>query len=299
MLRVLALVMLLSAALDATAALADARQDCQMLRGDAAIQACDLAIGEFPRDAEAYKNRGNAYLAKADLDRAIADYTKAIEIDQKYAKAYYGRGIAYEARAIPTALSLTTRRRSRSIRTTPTPMATAVTPTAPRAISTSPSPTIRKRSRSIRKTPTLTTTAAVAYGDKGDFDRATANFTKAIEIDPKDAFPYNNRCWLRAKANRDLPLALADCDAGVGLAPNNAESLDSRGFLYLRLGRFDEAIADYDAALKINPRLAGGLYGRGLAKRKKGDQAGGDADVAAARAIQADIADEYAKYGMN
>jgi hypothetical protein len=41
------------------------------------------------------------------------------------------------------------------------------------------------------------------------------------------------------------------------------------------------------------------LYGRDLAKRKKGDQAGGDADIAAARANQADIADEYAKYGMN
>jgi hypothetical protein len=49
--------------------------------------------------------------------------------------------------------------------------------------------------------------------------------------------------------------------------------------------------------LKINPRRAGPLYGRGLAKRKNGDQAGGDADIAAARAIRADIADEYAKYG--
>ena len=47
MLRVLALVMLFSAALDATAALADARQDCEKLRGDAAIQA-DIA-GEYSR----------------------------------------------------------------------------------------------------------------------------------------------------------------------------------------------------------------------------------------------------------
>ena len=139
----------------------------------------------------------------------------------------------------------------------------------------------------------------VAYGNNGDFDRAAANFTRAIEIDPKDALPYDNRCWLRAKANRDLPLALADCDAGVGLAPNNAKGLSNRGFLYLRLDRLDEAIADYDPALKINPRLAVALYGRGLCERKKGDQAGGDADVGAARAIQADIADEFAKYGMN
>ena len=105
-------------------------------------------------------------------------------------------------------------------------------------------------------------------------DRGRHRANQAIEIDPKDAAAYNNRCWLRATANRDLPLALADCDASVGLAPNDAGSLDSRGFLYLRLGRLDEAIADYDAALKINPRLAGSSYGRGLAKRKKGDQAG-------------------------
>ena len=81
MLRELTLMVLFSAALDATAALADARQDCEKLRADAAIQACGQAIGEFPRDADAYDNRGAAYLAKGDLDRAIADYTKAIEIE--------------------------------------------------------------------------------------------------------------------------------------------------------------------------------------------------------------------------
>jgi hypothetical protein len=47
---------------------------------------------------------------------------------------------------------------------------------------------------------------------------------------------------------------------------------------------FDEAIADYDAALKLNPKMAASLYGRGLAKQKNGDQAGGDADIAAAKA---------------
>jgi tetratricopeptide (TPR) repeat protein len=265
MLRVLALVMLFSAALDATAALADARQDCEKLRGDAAIQACDQTIGEFPRDAEAYNNRGNAYLAKGDFDRAIADYTKAIEIDPKDADAYNNRSYAYHAKG-----------------------------DFDRAIA------------DYTKVIEIDPRAAAAYGNrgdvyeaKGDFERAAADFTKAIEIDPKYADAYINRCWLRATANRDLTLAFADCDTGLRLAPNDANGLDSLGFLYLRLGRLDEAIAEYDAALQTNPRLAGSLYGRGLAKRKKGDQAGGDADIAAAKAIQADIADEYAKYGMN
>ena len=60
----------------------------------------------------------------------------------------------------------------------------------------------------------------------------------------------------------------------------------------------DDAVADYDEALKLNPKQAGSLYGRGLAKLKKGDAGGGEADIAAAKAIQADIAEEFARYGV-
>jgi hypothetical protein len=76
---------------------------------------------------------------------------------------------------------------------------------------------------------------------------------------------------------------------GVGavwLGPNNTLNLSTRGFVYLRLDRLDEAIADYDAALKLNPKMAGPLYGRGIARQKKGDQAGGDADIAARQGDQ-------------
>jgi tetratricopeptide (TPR) repeat protein len=46
-------------------------------------------------NALAYSSRGNAYLAKGDLDRAIVDFTEAIRLDPKYAEAYYNRGTAY------------------------------------------------------------------------------------------------------------------------------------------------------------------------------------------------------------
>jgi hypothetical protein len=36
----------------------------------------------------------------------------------------------------------------------------------------------------------------------------------------------------------------------------------------------------------------------GLAKLRKGDVAGSEADIAAAKAIRADIADEFARYGV-
>jgi tetratricopeptide (TPR) repeat protein len=111
-------------------------------------------------------------------------------------------------------------------------------------------------------------------------------------------FVLANRCWTRAVLGRELPQALDDCDAALRLKPDNAGTLDWRGFTNLRLRRLDAAIADYDAALKLNPRLAGSLYGRGLAKRWKGDNAAGEADAIAAKAIQADIAGEFARYGV-
>jgi tetratricopeptide (TPR) repeat protein len=63
-----------------------------------------------------------------------------------------------------------------------------------------------------------------------------------------------------------------------------ANALEARALVYLKLGQLDKAIADYDAALKTNPELAGPLYGRGMAKLRTGDVAGGDADTASAKA---------------
>ncbi len=66
----------------------------------------------------------------------------------------------------------------------------------------------------------------------------------------------------------------------------------------MKLGQYDSAIADYGAALKLDPKLAGSLYGRGIAEAKKGDNADSIADIAAAEAIQSDIAHEFANYGV-
>ena len=50
--------------------------------------------------------------------------------------------------------------------------------------------------------------------------------------------------------------------------------------------------------LRRTPKDAGSLYARGVAKLRSGDTAAGDADIAAAKAIKADIATVYASYGV-
>jgi tetratricopeptide (TPR) repeat protein len=125
------------------------------------------------------------------------------------------------------------------------------------------------------------------YGITGDHARAIADFTKAISLDPKNANAYNNRCLGLAVSGRPQS-ALTDCDTALRLRPDYVSAFENRAFAYYQLARYDEALAGYDAALKLNPNEASALYGRGMTKLKKGDPTG-DADIAAAKAINPNV----------
>ncbi len=47
-------------------------------------------------DPVAHTIRGIAYAEKGQYDQAISDFNKALEINPRYATAYYNRGIAYK-----------------------------------------------------------------------------------------------------------------------------------------------------------------------------------------------------------
>ena len=111
------------------------------------------------------------------------------------------------------------------------------------------------------------------------------------------ALGLNQRCWKRAITGK-LEEALADCERSLLLRPQEAGTLDSRGFVYLKLGRFRESITDYDAALSLDPANASALYGRGIAKLKKGNAAAGRRDIAKAKAIKSDIDEEFVRHGV-
>jgi len=48
-----------------------------------------------PDESYYYVNRGDGYFEKGEMDLAIADYSKAIEMDSSFSISYYKRGMAY------------------------------------------------------------------------------------------------------------------------------------------------------------------------------------------------------------
>jgi tetratricopeptide (TPR) repeat protein len=145
---------------------------------------------------------------------------------------------------------------------------------------------------------TFLTRRGISYVRAGRDALAEADFA-AARAHAVGASELNSMCWAKATAGVGLNSALADCDAALNLNPENPSILDSRAFVLLRLDRLAEAIAVYDRALSLSPRLAPSLYGRSIARRRQGDQAGAEADRSAAIAVDGDIAETFETYGIN
>jgi TonB family protein len=143
----------------------------------------------------------------------------------------------------------------------------------------------------------LLTERGIVYAKSGQPALAERDFSAARAI-ATSATALNSICWRKATAGVALDTALSECDAAVAEAPNRSDMIDSRGFVLLRLARYEEAIACYDSALSIRPNSAYSLYGRGLAKRRHGQVAEANADIGKARLIDAQVAERFADYGL-
>ena len=115
---------------------------------------------------------------------------------------------------------------------------------------------------------------------------------------PGNSALLNSGCWARAIANVELERALKDCTKAIELSEDPSGILDSRGLVYVRMKRYDDAIADLDAALRLNPGIAESMFVRGVAKSFKGASAEADTDIRDARTIKPDIETQYAAIGV-
>lgn len=149
---------------------------------------------------------------------------------------------------------------------------------------------------SPRQVPLLTERAYGYFrqGNAAAAEREVANARNAAGTPTE----LNNICWFLGSRNFLLQTALDTCSAALEKQPTAAYTLDSKGFVLLRLQRYDEALAAYDAALAQRQKFPASLYGRGIVKRRLGRQQDAKADIDAANAIDATVALEFASFGI-
>jgi tetratricopeptide (TPR) repeat protein len=111
---------------------------------------------------------------------------------------------------------------------------------------------------------------AQIHAIKGEYDQAVADATKAVEIDPTLAIAYVSRANIHVRRG-DFERAIADAAKAIEIDPNNARAYDNRGYAYWRRREDDLAIADATNAIAIDSKLIN-VYGyRAAAYERRGD----------------------------
>lgn len=181
-------------------------------------------------DAADYANRGNVYLNMGEYQKAIHDYTRALELDPAHGVACYNRALAYtQLHDFEHAAADYTR-----------------------TIELNPQFGAAYKNR------------GVLYAGMQNYRQAIADYTQALTLNPEDAATYNNRGHAYYNLKEYIE-ALADYDRAIGYDPRHTRAYLNRGLTYAALEEYQQAIADYNQALLLNANHAAAYNYRGQA----------------------------------
>ncbi|MEY2688282.1 MAG: hypothetical protein RL375_2480 [Pseudomonadota bacterium] len=252
-------------------------------------------------DADALARRGAAAIAAGDYARALDDLNRACELAPTVAENFFARARLHLAQQrLPHALADL----DETLRLDP-----ALAEARSRRAWVQASLGEHERARAdlahldLAEPPSSHLRAAMGdlYARFDQAGEALKQFDLWLTSHPNDAQRarvLNSRCWLRARLGIDLPLALQDCKDAVDVDGGSAAYRDSLGWTYLRMGDGARAKKAFDAGIRVET-LAFSFYGRGLARLRLDDAAGGEQDLAAARRLDPTIDEAVRKAGFD
>lgn len=124
---------------------------------------------------------------------------------------------------------------------------------------------------------------AVAYLQAGDFDQAIVNFKEALRVNPADKEALR-ALGVACSKKGTHEQALTYFNEAVEAHPDDATIYIDRGITYAQKGEYDKAIADLTTAMNLDPMNAIVYHNRGLTYSKRGrtyTQSGAKADATA------------------
>jgi tetratricopeptide (TPR) repeat protein len=205
-----------------------------------AIDSLTGVIGAEPKNDEAYAQRSRAYLLLGDpanIANALADAKKAFDLNSKNTVALNIRGLV-ELKQKDQEAALATFNRAIKI-----------------------DPAFVK--------PYLN--RAGIWTDRKEFDKAIADYTATLRLEPKNQIALRSRATLYIDHKKDYAGAVADLNEYLKGIPQSAGALALRGLAYEQLKDNDRALADYTATLALEPKNEFTYFHRGYVYYAKSD----------------------------
>ncbi|MGL6072776.1 MAG: tetratricopeptide repeat protein [Fimbriiglobus sp.] len=230
-------------------------------------------------------SRGNALSAKKDYDKAIADFTEVMRIEPKFVPARITRASLWKAKNdYDNALADYTE-------------AIKFNPDNPQAFTGRGTVWMGKKDYdkaiadfteaiklNVRPIPSGGVPAIVTAG--GDCNSCDGVYS---------AFANRGECWLEKK---DYDKAIADCSEAIKLNPKDVTAFIIRADAYFEKKDYKSSFNDLHRVLSIEPKNAGAHLGRAVMQAKLKNYADAESDFKKAMELNADryVYEEYAMF---
>jgi len=204
-----------------------------------AIAQYGKALETAPDDAEARNNLGSALFKKGELNEAIAQYRKALELKPDYADARNNLGNALKQKGDLEGA-------------------------------------IAQYRKALENDPDYANAhlnLGVALAQNGQMEEAVAQYHKALEINPGSAEAHNNLGVVLLSQAR-MEEAIAQYRKALEIDPDYANAHLNLGVALAQNGQMEEAVAQYRKALEIDPDYVKARDNLGKALLRKGDFGG-------------------------
>jgi tetratricopeptide (TPR) repeat protein len=179
---------------------------------------------EYVRQFEIYTfmHRGSSYLANDMYDEAIAEVTKALEIDPKLAEAYAVRGqCLFKKEWYDEAISDFTKALELDL-------------------------------KNVQLSAVTYTLRGMSFTERGLYDQAISDYMRALKVDSRFAPAYMGRGIAYFKQGL-YRASILDFDRALEVDPRFAEVYFLKAALCEKVGRIDEAVDAYRNYLKCAP----------------------------------------------
>ncbi len=276
-------------------------QQCAIYKDEETLWRATIDVN--PGSWMAYNNLGIIQLRRGEIESAIAQFIKALEIDPAYAEAHYNLGNALvrnnaAEQAIPRytqAIELNPRiigayvnlatvllQRGRAVEAVPHLQSAAeIAPDNPtvRALLgavlaasgrfTEAIEHLRAAAEADSTSPDVRNDLGNALLELGRNEEAIASFEAALRIQPDNAEAYYNLANALL-ASRRLEDAVVAYRRAAELRPDYVPARNNLANTLVQLGRLDDAIAEYETALAIRPKYAAAHKNLAHALRRAG-----------------------------